>query len=228
MANTAELKVGANVDIVFENELMKSDARYMKALVYDCEGSIITISQTAPALDHQFLDHLIIVTFLVKTESRIVRFGFPAKLKDLISDYRIASNNNAEALVIEQLATPKQVDFRLHFRVRASLSSNISIALKEGKVNLLDISLGGAKFTCPEDYLLRPADVIKINLSIGRTAFALRARICDVKTPYDSSADIKNGKHVSVQFEHDNKQLEALLGKAIIDMERQLLSKGKL
>jgi hypothetical protein len=224
MANTAELKVGTNVDIVFENELMKSDAHYMKALVYDCAGSKITTSQTSPALDRHFLGRRIIVTFLVKMERRILRYGFPAKLTDLISNYRIASNNNVDALVIEQLAKPKQVDFRMYFRVKTSLSSNISLAVKEGRVNLVDISLGGAKFTCPKHYLLRPADVIKINLSIGQTGFSLMARVCDAKTPYDSSEI----KYVSIQFEHVNKQLEVLLGKAIIDMERQMLSEGKL
>jgi hypothetical protein len=224
MANTVELKVGTNVDIVFENELMKSDAHYMKALVYDCEGSIITTSQTSPALDRNFLGRQIIVTFLVKTERRIVRYGFPAKLNDLISNYRIASDSNVDALVIEQSAKPKQVDFRMYFRVKASSSSSISLTVKEGRVNLVDISLGGAKFTCPKHYLLHPADVIKINLSVGRNGFALMARVCDTKTPYDSSEI----QHVSIQFEHDNKQLEALLGKAIIDMERQMLSEGKL
>lgn len=224
MADKAELKVGTNVDIVFENELMKSDAHYRKALVYDCAGSSITMSQTSPALDRNFLERRIIVTFLVKTERRIVRYGFPAKLKDLISNYRIASDNNVDALVIEQLAKPKLVDFRMYFRVKASFSSNISLAVKEGRVNLVDISLGGAKFTCPKHYLLHPAALIKINLSIGRTGFALNARVCDVRTPYDSSEI----QHVSVQFENDNKQLEALLGKAIIDMERQMLSEGKL
>jgi len=66
--------------------LMKSDAHYMKALVYDCEGSLITTSQTTPALAPNFLGRQIIVTFLVKTERRIMRYGFPAKLTDLISN----------------------------------------------------------------------------------------------------------------------------------------------
>jgi hypothetical protein len=45
-----ELKVGSRVDIVFENEIMESSAHYMKASVYHCKGSKITISQTSPAL----------------------------------------------------------------------------------------------------------------------------------------------------------------------------------
>jgi hypothetical protein len=228
MMKTPELKVGANIDIVFENEMMKSNAHYMKALVYDYEGKIITISQTSPALNRNFLGRRVMVTFLVNMDNRILRFGFPAKLKDLISNYQIASANNVEALILEQFANPSQVDFRTYFRVKQPLSSNIGLELKEDKVKLIDISLGGAKFICSKDYSLRPTDEIKVNLSIGRTVYNLKARVCDIRTSYDLPANAGNVQQVSIQFEISNNQLETILGKVIIEMERQLLSEGKL
>jgi hypothetical protein len=223
-----ELKIGSRVDIVFENEIMKSGAHYMKASVYDCEAGKITISQTSPALSRNFLGRRIMVTFLVNVERRILRFGFPAKLVDLITDYKIASSNNVDALIIEQFKEPELVDFRLYFRVTPYLQSNISLVWKENKVNLIDISLGGAKFSCSRNHSFQSSDLLKIELVIGSTVFYLNAMVRGTGTPYATPATGKKLQYVSIKFEHDNKQLEASLGKAIIEIERQLLSEGKI
>jgi hypothetical protein len=222
-----ELKVGSNIDIVFKDEIMISD-QYMQASVYDCEGSKITISQTSPELSHDSLGRQIMVTFLVNVEKRVLRFGFPAKLADLISNYEIASGKNVDALIIERLKEPEPVDFRMYFRVKPYLQSDISLVWKGNKVNLIDISLGGAKFSCPRDYSFQSSAPLKFKLTIGRTVFNLNARVCGKETPYDTAANGIELQYVSIKFEHDNKQLEASLGKAIIEIERRLLSEGKI
>ena len=139
---TPQLKAGTRLDIVFENEIAKTNAHYMKALVYDYEDDVITIS---PALNKIFLDRRILVTFLVNIEGRILRFGFPASLINFIATYQIASGNDVEALQIKKYADPEPADFRMYFRVRLPSKSDLSLFLKEEKVNLMDISIGGAK-----------------------------------------------------------------------------------
>ena len=42
------LKVGTGVDIVFEKEINKRNAHYMKALVYDYKSGNVIISQQCP------------------------------------------------------------------------------------------------------------------------------------------------------------------------------------
>jgi hypothetical protein len=222
-----ELKIGTSVNIVFENEIDKSNAHYMKALVYDYEGDKITISQTSPALNRNFLNRRIMVSFLANVERRVLRFGFTARLIDLITNYQIASSKNVEALVLKQFDEPEQVDFRMHFRVKPPSQSAVNLFFQEEKVNLVDISIGGAKFTYPKTDLLRPADKIKFKLIIGPTIFDLNARVCNVSIPDGFSAN-KKIEYVSVEFEHNNRQMEATLSRAIIDIERQLLSEGKI
>lgn len=222
-----DLKVGSRVDIIFENEVMKNKAHFMKALVYDIEDSKIIISQTSPALNRHFLDRRIMVSFLARIGSRNLRFGFPSRLIDLVNDYKIASGKNVEALILQQYNKSELVDFRMYFRVTPQSQSDVSLILKEEKVNLIDISLGGARFTCPKDYSLRSADKVNFKLLIGSNVFNLDTRVCDVWTLHDASAN-KNIQYVSVKFEYDNKQLEAALGKAIIEIERKLLSEGKI
>jgi hypothetical protein len=224
---TPKLKAGTRLDIVFENEIAKSNAHYLKAVVYDYKDNLITISQTSPALNKSFLKRRIMVTFLVNTEGLLLRFGFPARLIDLISDYEIASGNEVEALQIKKYADPEPVDFRMYFRVRLPSQSDLSLFLKEEKVNLMDISIGGAKFTYPKTYIFRPADSVKCVLVIGETIFNVNARVRSVVTPTTSAAN-RNLQHVAVEFNHDDKKLEASLGKAILDIERELLSEGRI
>jgi len=119
------------------------------------------------------------------------------------------------------------VDFRMYFRVTPRMQSDISLIYKEEKVNLIDISLGGARFTCPLKYSLRSADKIEFKLLIGQSVFNLDTRVCNVWIPYNVSAN-RNLQYVSVEFEYDDKQLETLLGKAILEIERRLLSEGKI
>ena len=224
---TPKLKVGTRIDIVFENEINTSNAHFMKALVYDIDNSKIIVSQTSPALNRLFLDRRIMVSFLARISSRNLRFGFPSKLLDLVSDYKIASQQNVEALILQPYKESELMDLRMYFRVTPRRQSDVSLILNEEKVNLIDISWGGARFTCPKGYLLRAADKIKIKLLIGYNVFNLDTRVRDVWTP-DQLSGNTNLQYASVEFEYDNKQLEASLGKAILEIERQLLSEGKI
>jgi hypothetical protein len=221
------LKIGTRVDIVFESEINKSNAHYMKALVYDYEKNKIIISQTSPALSRQFLDRRIMVTFLANEEKRVLRYGFPARLIDLLTDYQIASDKKVEALVLKQYDDPELLDFRMNFRVKPPSQSDVNLFFREEKVNLIDISLGGAKFAHSQTYLFRNGDTAKFKLIIGSAVFNLEARVRNISLPQDRNTN-KNFQYVSVEFEHDDRQREAALGRAIIGIERQLLSEGKI
>lgn len=222
-----ELKIGSRIDIVFENEIEKANAHYLKAVVYDYESKDIIISQTSPRLNRHFLDRRILVTFLANFQKRVLRFGFAARLIDLITNYELSSNNNVEALVLKQLEKPSQMDFRMHFRVKPPSQSNINLFFRENKVNLIDISLGGAKFTYPKSHLFHLGEEVKFKLIIDSSAFEIDARVRGASLP-DQFSNNRTIQYVSVKFEYDNKQLSTLLGKAILGIERQLLSEGKI
>ncbi len=222
-----ELKIGTRVDIIFENEMNKRNAHYLKALVYDYENDNIIISQTSPALNRYFLNRLIRVTFLVKVEKSFVRFGFKAQLIDFITDYEISSNKCVEALVLKPYDTPEKMDFRMHFRIKPPSQSNINLFLQGKKVNLINISLSGAKFIYPKSSLLCKGDVIDATLIIDDKEYDIRTKVRNVDMPYEYATN-KNFQYVSVEFEYDNIQLEVTLGRAIIGIERKMLSEGKI
>jgi hypothetical protein len=222
-----ELKIGTTIDIVFENAIDKNKARHMKALVYDYEDKNIVISQTSPPLNHQFLKRRILVTFLTNVEKHITRFGFSAKIMDLITNYQIAHNKNIEALVLAQYGKPSLADFRMYFRLRPPSQSNIDLFFKDEKVTLIDISIGGAKYIYPKSRSFFYGDEVNFKLIIDSMVFNLKARVRNISPPHDFSPN-QTVQYVGVEFNHDNKQLDTVLGRAIIDIERQLLSEGKI
>lgn len=222
-----ELKIGTTIDIVFENEIDKTKAHHMKALVYDYENSNIVISQTSPPLNHDFLKRRILVTFLANAEKRVLRFGFAAQLTDLITNYEIARDKNVEALILTQRENPSLVDFRMYFRLRPPSQSSVDLFFEEEKVNLIDISVGGAKFIYPKSHLFFHGDEINFKLIIDSTVYNLKARVSNISPPHDFLVN-KTIQYVGVEFEHDNRQMNAALGRSIIEIERLLLSEGKI
>ncbi|MFO7570047.1 MAG: PilZ domain-containing protein [Smithellaceae bacterium] len=224
---TPQLKAGERLDIVFENELHQGNAHYLKAVLYDVEKNALTVSQTSPALGRQFLNRRIRVTYLVRVENRVLRFGFAGLLLDLMTDYPIASGKTVEALLIKKEGRAEPTDFRMYFRVKPPSDSDVCLFWEEEKVSLLDISIGGAKFSYPKSYRFQPGETVEFKLLIDKAVFDVAARVRNVREPHPDGSS-KNIQFVSVEFDRGDRKMDAALGRAIIDIERALLSDGKL
>ena len=222
-----QLRAGERLDIVLENEIHQSNAHYLKAALYDVEKDMLTISQTSPALGRHFLNRRLRVTYLVRVENRVLRFGFAGRLVDLISDYAIASGKTVEALRIKKEGQAEPADFRMYFRVKPPSASDVCLFWEEEKVNLLDISIGGAKFSYPKSYRFQTGETVSFRLLIDKAVFDVEARVRTVREPQADAAN-KHIQFVSVEFHHGDPKMEATLGKAIMDIERTLLSHGKM
>ncbi|MFY9148469.1 MAG: hypothetical protein WAN88_02515, partial [Smithellaceae bacterium] len=106
-----ELKPGTPLTIVFEKEINQPNAHYLKATVYDCDDALVTTSQTSPALQSIFLNRKVLVTYLVRTATRTLRFGFAGLLFGLVDDYLMSSGNETQALLIKRLHRAETMDF---------------------------------------------------------------------------------------------------------------------
>lgn len=227
MKQKPEPKPGTPLDIVFESELNQPGAHYLKATVYDCDDSILISSQTSPALGRQFLNRKVVVTFLTRKGSRTVRLGFAGLLYELVHDYAMSSHKEAEALLIKILHRPEPMDFRMYFRITPPSGGDLSLFQDEKKVGLMDISLGGVKFIYPLNHTFLPGQAVKFKLLIGDEVFDIDGIVRQVRRP-DTAASGARMQHVSVEFRHYDKKMEASLGRAIMAIERSLLTKGTM
>jgi len=124
----------------------------------------------------------------------------------------MSSTKEVEAFVLKQLEKPSQVDFRTHFRIKPLLQSGINLFFKEEKLNLIDISLLGAKFTYQKSHLFHYGDTIKFKLIIDSTEFEINANVCHLSPPHGFSAN-KALQYVGTKFEHSNRQLDSALSR---------------
>jgi len=223
----SEVRAGLTLDVLFENELHRPDAHYMKAVIYECEDNYVVISQTSPALSSQFIGRRLLLTFLVSRQNRVLRMGFPAKLVNVIPNYEMSSGNTVDALRCQKTGEPEPTDFRMYFRVKPPSDTDVCLFIEEQRVNLLDISIGGAKFTCPRKYFFQAGDKTKFKLVIDREMFSVDAVVRSVRNA-DTGMPGRNMHYVSVEFRAQDRAIQASLGKAIMNIERSLLSKGKI
>ncbi len=184
--------------------MMVKNLNYVKAVAYNIENKNIVTSQTSPPSNSHFVKRKVLITFLANSKNRILRFGFAARLNDLLVNYQLSSNQLIEALVLKQLGKP--------------LQSGINLFPQENKVNLIDVSLWGAKFTYPKSHFFKYEGVVKFDLMIDPMTFEIDARVRNVSLP-DLSVN-KTIQYVSIKFEYDSKELNILLGKAILSIER--------
>lgn len=220
-----ELKPGTPLTIVFENEINQPNAHYLKATVYDCDDALVTTSQTSPALQSIFLNRKVLVTYLVRTATRTLRFGFAGLLFGLVDDYLMSSGNETQALLIKRLHRAETMDFRLYFRISPPAGSDLSLFWEEKKVSLMDISLGGAKFIYQLNHPFLPGQAVKFKLLIGDKIFDVDGIIRRVHRPHRNRPG-QRLQQVSVEFRHWDKKMERSLGEAILEIERSLLTKG--
>lgn len=223
----SEITPGLSIDFVFENDYHRGNFRLLNAIVYEVSGRKITISQPSQQLASSQLGQGVIVTYCITQGGQTERYGFSAKVTSFINDYKIGSLQHSTALVLERKSTAEEMNVRLHFRIKPTLDCGLSLYHRENKLNLIDISLGGARFTDDKIGQLSADDTIPLKLEIDQRLFAVEARV--IRSWLSTlPGKIKKIQFVAVKFLYGNPDMEQLLSNKILAIQRQRLAEGKL
>lgn len=221
------IKPGIHVDLILNSDYQSSNSRMFKATVYDVLDRKIIISQCVPPLTDGHLGKTFVVTYCVREGGQTERYGCLAKVTNFTQDYEIASREQVETLVLERKSEPEQMNVRLSFRIRPTLDSSLSLYHRGSKLNLIDISLGGAQFSYDAVPSPKPNDTIRLKLKIDQNAFEVDARV--VRSWLSSLAGWNRKINcVAVSFPTGNRNMERLLSNKIMMIERQRLAEGKM
>lgn len=87
-------------------------------------------------------------------------------------------------------------------------------------MNILDISIGGAKFTHRKDQLVKPEEILEIILQVDEENFDIEAQVVRILPVGGRMA--KKLESVSVQFLNLDMNTKDLLSKKIRDIEREM------
>jgi hypothetical protein len=198
--------------------------RHMKSMIYDVIDRRIIIAQTVPPLTKFSLKQRVILTFLVRTDGLPSRYGINAEVTDIIKDYELVSTT-VFAIGLLQKGEIEKYDLRFDFRTRPPAASGIEIVWRKKALNIIDISLGGMKFSYREDDCPAVNVEIKLTMEIDGLQIPVSAMVQRVTTP---SPNDSNVHHVQVQFTAGRQMYEQPLMRKTIEIQRKLIADGML
>ena len=111
------------------------------AIIYDINGSDVILSQTNPPVTGgRHIGKYVSVTYLIREQGDVARYGFEGKVIDVIKEYNLSSSKMVSAILIKKHTGIKQYDLRMHYRVKPKLSDGpITLYMENKKASLLDI-----------------------------------------------------------------------------------------
>ena len=224
MEKLSDIRPGMSVNLVMHIDIEKEITDVRNATVYDTDGVNIILSQTNPPFTRYHVGEHITVTYLIKKKDNIRRIGFSGKVLDIVNDYNLYSSNTVQAITIIRDSELNINDIRMHYRVKPRSDNGIHLYVKDEKVNVIDISIGGARFCHSNNHPIEQGIMIKMILTLDVHKFSLEAKAVNVWYPSEAErrADIE---YVSVHFLKMDKKCSYLLGGKILAIQRELLSK---
>jgi hypothetical protein len=219
-----DIRPGMSVNVVLNVDVDEEIADVRNAVVYDVDGVEIILSQTNPPFTKYYIGTEITVTYLVKRKESPSRIGFSGKVINILNDYSLHSSKTVQAINIVRKSELKTYDLRMHYRVSPKSNSGIHLYVGGEEVNLLDISMGGARLCHPRDNPIEPGVMIKMILTVDLERFDIEAKTVNVWYPSEagSRADLE---YVSLQFSKLDKKCSHLLSGKILTIQREFLSK---
>ncbi|MGD0489641.1 MAG: hypothetical protein ABSB94_20955 [Syntrophorhabdales bacterium] len=218
------IRPGLSVKIVTDIDVTKERILVKGSTVHDVQEPFIILAQTDRPILKSMLHEAVIVTYLIKEKDDAVRHGFTAELVEFI-DYSLNSGQQVKALVVRRTGPEKPYSIRMSYRAGPTGRSNISMSVCANSVNIIDISLGGAKFTYSTPLVLKSDEIAPIGLEIGGKVYTLEAHILRTwQGDYEGAR--RHLWFASAEFVNMSKTMERALSCKIHDIERESRQKG--
>ncbi|HPL63430.1 MAG TPA: PilZ domain-containing protein [Syntrophales bacterium] len=223
-AEMDEIRPGLSVDVVISTDFAREITDVRRAIIYETsEDKKITISQTNPPLTRFYVNKGVTVTFFTRQKGKLIRAGYFGKVVDILQ-YRLQSGETVHATVIALKSGLDLFDLRMHFRVRPTSDSNMRLYYLSEQVPIIDISIGGIRFSHKKKFEVNPGDIIKITIEIEREKFPTELKILRVWSSYTDRRQHEI-EYVSGQFLLLDKRLNYLLGGKIFEIQRESRAK---
>ncbi|NIA09027.1 MAG: hypothetical protein GWP10_04515, partial [Nitrospiraceae bacterium] len=211
---------GSNVEIIFDFDGMKEKIDVRRATVYEVNNEKIVVSQTTPPTARYNIGKKIKISYLIMEKGGWVRYGIDGRVIDLLMDYRLSGSKTVQALVITPQPGHEPFNLRLSYRLEPLLNCGLALFLKKEKVNILNISLGGVKFTHSKICAIRPKERLKLTLQIDKQSYDIEAQSLRVSSVSGRMA--KKLEAVAVRFLNPDRKIQDLLSTKIREIERKI------
>jgi len=217
-----DMSPGLTIRIVTGMDVPREIIFVKASIIYEVKGQTAVLAQTDPPLLTSHKD--IIVTYLVRRNEVTARHGFPARIVEFI-DYTLSSGKAVEAVVIEKTGEEQPYDVRMFYRVVPTGRSDLSMTIHGTPIQVLDISLGGARVSHDKSRDLQSNAVVNASIEMNGRAYSFGARV--LRTWDGESEDFKL-RFASMEFTNIDKTLQYALSQKIHGIERESLPEETL
>jgi len=211
---------GSNVDIVLDFDWLNEKIDVRRATVYELNDKRIVISQTAPPTGRYNIGKKVKITYLLFEKDVWVRYGINGRLIRIVNNYRLSGYETVQAIEIIPEPGREFFNLRLFYRLEPPLDCGLTLFLKKERMNILNISLGGVKFTHSKDYPIQPKSRLNLILRIDEQNYDVEARTMRI-----SSVSGRMGEKLeaaAVKFLNLDKKIQELLSFKIREIERKM------
>ncbi|MEW6185000.1 MAG: PilZ domain-containing protein [Thermodesulfobacteriota bacterium] len=225
----AQLRPGMAISLVVNSNAIREINDIRSSTVYDQEGKKLIIAQTEPMMLSDYEGKPVTVSFLTQEKGNPVRYGFQAKVIKLLRDYSLNPSQQVPAIALVQRSLTEQYNLRMFYRIQPPSDFGLWLSVFDQPVNIIDISIGGAIVSASSDlanrFKFEIEGLLNITLIIDDEHFNLQAKIKRLPLP-----DYHRGggaiQMVAMEFCDRTPELDRTLGEKILNIQRQLRSKG--
>ncbi|HOP84944.1 MAG TPA: PilZ domain-containing protein [Syntrophorhabdaceae bacterium] len=215
------IKPGLNIKIILPSHNNEDVSDIRGSIIYDVIDKEIIIAQTEPEITEDKLGEHIIVTFLVKEKTGKTRFRILAQIKEFIKTYKLTSQGKTHAIRLIKVTNPEIYNLRGFYRVELPHRTDIELYIFNNKVNLIDISLGGAKVSHNGDFDFKAGDIIKIILLIDKKPYELDAQV--LRTWYPSDYRFHQAlQYMALEFLGMTMKVQNIFSRKLIEIQRHM------
>jgi hypothetical protein len=211
------VRPGQTVRILVNEDIDRGKVDVRSSLVYDVQGETITLAQTDPPLLHRHLGKDLVITYVNKDKGETARLGFRSRVTDLINDYRLSSGLTQPVFTVAGESDPEPFNLRMYFRVEPPGDSGLELTIETKNVTILDISIGGVRFSHPRKRSFRVGELIGAALIIDGVRSVVVMRVLRVWGESERLLEF-----VSATFPQLDQRVKDVLGRKIVDIERRL------
>jgi len=214
------LRPDLSVKIVVDVDPQKGRINARNSMIYDVIRDSLILAQTEPPIKSSMINKEIMLTYVVMENERTMRYGFPAIITELREEHEVAPERFVHAIVVSTKGEPKPYDIRMCYRVGPSSKSGLDASIRGVKINVIDLSIGGMRFSYEQNLLLDPQTVVEIRLGFGRAVHRVSARI--IRTW--EAENPRLGTILScaaAEFQNVSTKTEQALSRKILDIERE-------
>ena len=214
------LRPGRRVDLIISTDLDRDSIDIRSTTIHNIEADrSLILAQPFPPLGPSRVGNQVELTFLARyrdvPDGRWLRVGYQTKISKIVNDYPIGQGLRDSVLIVPGPKEFKQFTLRLHFRLAPppEFDARLYIWPDKTKVEIMDISLGGVKFSHPA----------LMSFSVGTPISLLLT--CQNKQLLLEGTSVRNGKlklrgFSSVQFHITNQKTRRELSQLMQEMMR--------